>query len=195
MRKYEEEHYRLDKIKDKIYPWVKGELIDCQVINGKEISAKDTPLITFVGDLHIVLVINRGNDTYGKIRDKMLPDDCNIEELYHIACANLVRDVKFVISQTLYGGFGIVADGFHEASALCFRQIWTMCAEKLKDDLLIIAPAKDTVVFLPMKEKEKLSYMKEYARQAYERNKDKISLQIFRFVRKRKELTVYGETD
>ena len=70
-----------------------------------------------------------------------------------------------------------------------------MCAEKLKDDLLIIAPAKDTVVFLPMKEKEKLSYMKEYARQAYERNKDKISLQIFRFVRKRKELTVYGETD
>ena len=46
-----------------------------------------------------------------------------------------------------------------------------------------------------MKEKEKLSYMKEYARQAYERNKDKISLQIFRFVRKRKELTVYGETD
>lgn len=23
MRKYEEEHYRLDKIKDNIYPWVK----------------------------------------------------------------------------------------------------------------------------------------------------------------------------
>ena len=79
MRKYEEEHYRLDKIKDKIYPWVKGELIDCQVINGKEISAKDTPLITFVGDLHIVLVINRGNDTYEIIRDKMVPDGCNIE--------------------------------------------------------------------------------------------------------------------
>lgn len=195
MRKYEEEHYQLDKIKDKIYPWVKGELIDYQVINGKEISSKDTPLITFAGDLHIVLVINRGNDTYEIIRDKMLPEDCNIEELYHIACANLVRDVKFVVSQTLYGGFGIVADGVHEASALCFQQIWTMCVEKLKDDLLIIAPSKDTVVFLPAREKEKLSYMKEYARQAYERNKDKISLQIFRFVRKRKELTVYEETD
>lgn len=32
MRKYEEEHYRLDKIKDNIYPWVKGELIDYKVI-------------------------------------------------------------------------------------------------------------------------------------------------------------------
>ena len=101
--------------------------------------------------------------------------------------------MKFVISQTLYGGFGIVADGYHEASSLCFKQIWTMCADKLNDDLLIIAPAKDTVVFLPMKDKEKLPYMKEYAKQAYERNTDKISLQIFRFSRKRKELTVYEE--
>lgn len=84
MRKYEEEHYRLDKIKDNIYPWVKGELIDYKVINGKEISEKDTPLIAFAGDLHIVLVINRGNDTYEIIRDKMLPADCDIEELYRI---------------------------------------------------------------------------------------------------------------
>lgn len=195
MRKYEEEHYRLEKIREDIYPWVKGELIDYQVINGKEISDKDTPLITFAGDLHIILVIHRGNDTYEIIRDKMLPVDCDIEELYHIACANLARDVKFVISQTLYGGFGIVADGYHEASSLCFQQIWTMCADKLNDDLLIIAPAKDTVVFLPVKDKEKLPYMKEYAKQAYERNRDKISLQIFRFSRKRKELTVYEETD
>lgn len=112
------------------------------MINGKEISEKDTPLIAFAGDLHIVLVINRGNDTYEIIRDKMLPADCDIEELYRIACANLVRDVKFVVSQTLYGGFGIVADGYHEASSLCFQHIWTMSADKLKDDLLIIAPAR-----------------------------------------------------
>ncbi|WP_461811923.1 hypothetical protein [Faecalimonas sp.] len=193
MRKYEEEKYRLDKIREKIYPWVKGELVDYQVINGKDISAQDTPLITFVGNLHIVLVINRGNDTYEIIRDKMLPPDCDIEELYHTACANLVRDVEFVVSQTLYGGFGIVADGYHEASSLCFQQIWKMCAEKLKDDLLIMAPAKDTVVFLPLGQKEKLPYMKEYAKQAYERNRDKIGLQIFRFSRTRKELTVYEE--
>lgn len=193
MRKYEEEKYRLDKIREKIYPWIKGELIDYQVINGKEISEQDTPLITFLGDLHVVLVINRGNDTYEIIRDNMLPPNCDIEELYHIACANLARDVKFVISQTLYGGFGILADGYHEASSLCFQQIWKMCAEKLEDDLLIMVPAKDTVVFLPLRDKEKLSYMKEYAKQAYERNRDKISLQIFRFSQTRKELTVYEE--
>lgn len=193
MRKYEEDKYRLDTIREKIYPWVKGELIDYQIINGKDISAQDTPLIKFVGDLHIILVINRGNDTYEIIRDKMLPPDCDIEELYHIACANLVRDVKFVISQTLYGGFGIVADGYHEASSLCFQQIWKMCAEKLEDDLLIMTPTKDMVLFLPLKDKEKLPYMKEYAKQAYERNRDKISLQILKFLRVRKELTVYEE--
>lgn len=195
MRKYEEEHYLLDNIKDKIYPWIKEELVDHQVLNGKNISIKDTPVISFIGDLKIVFVIHRDNDTYEIIKDNMLPPECDVESLYHIACENLVRDVKFVISQTLYGGFGIIADGYHEASALCFQYIWQMCADKLEDDLIIMVPAKDTVLFLPAGNKEKLPQMYEYAKEAYKRNLDKISVKPLVYLRERKELTVYEETN
>ena len=64
MKKYEEEHYSFEKIKDCIYPWVKGELRDSKALNGKNISEKDTPVIAFVGDLKIIFAIKRSEDSY-----------------------------------------------------------------------------------------------------------------------------------
>ena len=60
MKKYEEEHYRYEKIKDCIYPWVKEELRDSKALNGKNISEKDTPVIAFAGDLKIIFAIKTG---------------------------------------------------------------------------------------------------------------------------------------
>ena len=53
MRKYEEEHYKYENIKEKIYPWVKSELTDSQALNGKRISEKDTPVVSFLSLIHI----------------------------------------------------------------------------------------------------------------------------------------------
>ena len=53
MKKYEEEHYLYDNIKDQIYPWVSSTLSLPETLNGKNISEKDTPLIEFVGALKI----------------------------------------------------------------------------------------------------------------------------------------------
>ena len=127
MKKYEEEHYRYEKIKDCIYPWVKEELRDSKALNGKNISEKDTPVIAFAGDLKIIFAIKRGEESYEILKDNMLPPEVDAETLYHTACENLVRDVEFVIGNTWYGGFGIIADGIHEASALCFKHIWQVC--------------------------------------------------------------------
>lgn len=191
MRKYEEKRYQFENIKDKIYPWVKEALIDHEALNGKYISPKDTPLVSFVGDLMIVFVIERGEDKYEILKDNMLPPDANIEEIYHLSCQNLVRDIKFVISNTLYGGFGIIADGHHEASSLCFKHIWTLCAEKLQDDLVIMVPAKDMVLFVPAGNQNQIKAMYEYGVQAYDRNKDKISKKLLKFTKETKELVLY----
>ena len=40
MKKYEEEHYKFENIKTKIYPWVKSELKDTLALNGKHFSEK-----------------------------------------------------------------------------------------------------------------------------------------------------------
>lgn len=191
MRKYEEERYLFENIKHKIYPWVKETLVDYQALNGKYISPKDTPIVSFVGDLMIIFVIERGEDTYEIIKDNMLPPDLDIEELYQLACENLAKNVKFVISNTMYGGFGILADGHHEASSLCFKHIWSVCVDKLQEDIIIMAPSKDMVLFVPAGNQKLLDDMYAYGLEAYNRNKDKISTKLLRFTKREKELVVY----
>ena len=113
MRKFEEEHYKIENIKDHIYPWVKSELKDTLALNGKHFSEKDAPIVQFVGDLKVIFVIKRGTDTYEVLKDNMLAPDTDIEALFHTACENLVRDVEFVIGNTWYNAFAIIADGIH----------------------------------------------------------------------------------
>lgn len=191
MRKYEEEHYLYENIKDKIYPWVKESLVDHKALNGKYISDKDTPIISFVGDFMIIFVIERGEDTYEILKDNMLPLDMDMELLYQTACENLAKHVEFVIGHTLYGGFCIMADGYHEASSLCFKHIWTMCSEKLDDDIVIMAPTKDMVLFVPAGNQKQIEDMKSYGLEAFERAFDKVSKKLLRFTKEGKELTVY----
>ena len=191
MKKYEEEHYRYEKIKDCIYPWVKEELRDSKALNGKNISEKDTPVIAFAGDLKIIFAIKRGEESYEILKDNMLPPDTDMELLYHTACENLARNVKFVIGHTLYGGFSIIADGYHEASSLCFKHIWSMCSEKLDDDIVIMVPTKDMVLFVPAGNQKQIEEMKAYGIQSFERSFDKVSTKLLRFTKEGKELTVY----
>lgn len=191
MRKYEEERYLFENIKDKIYPWVKETLIDHEALNGKFISPNDTPIVSFVGDLMIIFVIERGEDTYEILKDNMLPPGADMEEIYQIACQNLVNHVKFVISNTLYGGFGIIADGHHEASSLCFKHIWSVCADKLKEDIIIMVPSKDMVLFVPAGDQKLIDAMYAYGVQAYDRNRDKISKKLLKFTKDTRELVVY----
>ena len=191
MRKYEEKNYLFENIKDNIYPWVKESLVDHVALNGKFISDKDTPIIYFVGDLMIIFVIKRGEDKFEIVKDNMLPPETDMEALYQIACQNLVRDVEFVISNTMYGGFGILADGHHEASSLCFKHIWSVCADKIGEDLVIMAPAKDMVLFVPASNEKGIESMREFGNEAYERNKDRISKKLLLFKKEEKELVVY----
>ena len=190
MKKYEEEHYRYEKIKDRIYPWIKKEIKDSRVLNGKNI-VKNAAAIAFTGDLKIVFAIRRGEDSYEIVTDPMLSPDIDIEEMYHTACENLVRDVEFVFGNTWDGAYSIIADGIHEASAVCFKHIWQVCVNKLKDDLVIMVPCKDTVLFAPAGQKKVVEGMLLHGRQAYENGADRITDTVFLFSREREELTVY----
>ena len=193
MKKYEEENYKYENICDKIYPWVKTELTDSHALNGKHFSKKDAPVISFLGDLNVVFAIKRAEDAYEILKDNMLPPECDIIELYHKSCENLNRDVEFVVDNTWYGGFGIVADGHHEASSVCFKHIWQVCADKLEDDLIIMIPRKDAVLFAPAGNKETVQKMIDHGEQAYEQGENKISKNLYRFSRERKELVTYEE--
>ena len=191
MEKYEEPHYKWETIEDQVYPWIKNELTDTQALNGKHFSEKDAPVVVFLGELKIIFVIKRNADVFEVLKDSMLPPGCDIEDVYHKACENLVRDVEFVIGNTWYGAFAFLADGHHEASALCLKHIWQVCVDKLKDDLIIIAPAKDTVLFAPAGQPEVVKKMEDHAKMAYDQSEDQISLEKLRFLADRRELVIY----
>ena len=193
MKKYEEEHYLYENIKEQIYPWVSSGEKESNALNGKRISEKDTPMIQFAGDLKILFVIRRGEESFEIIKEHMLPPEFDMERLYRKACENLVRDVEFTIGNTMYGAFAILADGYHEASSLCFQHIWTVCAEKLGDDLIIMAPLKDTVLFAPASQEQAVDTMKKHAEQAYTMQSYKVSTKAFLFTREGKELLVLNE--
>ena len=193
MHKYEEENYRFENIRDKIYPWVRSRIHDRKAVNGKFLSEKDTVVIGFAGELKILFAIRRGEDSYEILKDNMLPPEIGAEELYHTACENLARDVEFVIGNTWYGAFGIIADGIHEPSSLCFKHIWQVCVDKLKDDLIIMVPCGDTVLFAPAAGKDAVEKMIGHGRQSYDASADKISTQLYLFSKTRKELTVYEQ--
>lgn len=192
MEKYEEPHYKWETIEDQVYPWIKNELTDTQALNGKHFSEKDAPVVVFLGELKIIFVIKRNADVFEVLKDSMLPPGCDIEDVYRKACENLVRDVEFVIGNTWYGAFAVLADGHHEASALCLKHIWQVCVDKLKDDLIIIAPAKDTVLFAPAGQPEVVKKMEDHAKMAYDQSEDQISLEKLRFLADRRELVIYG---
>lgn len=191
MEKYEEPHYKWETIEDQVYPWIKNELTDTQALNGKHFSEKDAPVVVFLGELKIIFVIKRNADVFEVLKDSMLPPGCDIEDVYRKACENLVRDVEFVIGNTWYGAFAVLADGHHEASALCLKHIWQVCVDKLKDDLIIIAPAKDTVLFAPSGQPEVVKKMEDHAKMAYDQSEDQISLEKLRFLADRRELVIY----
>ncbi len=190
MKKYEEERYKFVDLKENIYPWVKGELIDHHALNGKHFSEKDAPVIGFIGDLKIVFAIKRG-EQYEILKDNMIAPGTDIVELYHKACENLARDIEYVMGNTWYGAFGIIADGVHEPSALCLKHIWNVCVEKLQDDLVIMTPSKDTIIFAQASNKQVVDKLIEHGKQVYEVELEKISDQVFFFSKDRKELSLY----
>lgn len=191
MKKYEEEHYLYEKIKDKIYPVIRNHFYDRDALNGKQLSGKDTTAVQFAGDMLILFAIQRGEESYEILKDAMLPPEISVEELFETACVNLARDVEFVIGNTWYSAYAIIAEGKYESSALCLKHIWKVCVEKLKEDLVICVPARDTVFFAPVSQTRVVEKMKEDCRKAYEGTQYPVSRILLQYSMKEGKLTVY----
>lgn len=170
---------------EKIFPWVICGDRDERLNNGVPFS-EDVPMIAFVGELRIVFVIEVGG-SYFVLKEHEIPKGMSVEELYQTSCKNMAQEIEFVIGNTMYGGFAIMADGIHEGSSLCFKHIWEVCGEKLEDDLLICYPSRDTVVFAPLSNQQAVEGVLEHCKRAYFHSKEKISEQkmLFHYEKKR----------
>ncbi len=156
------------------------------------LSATEYPVVSFLPGLD-VLYVKEQHDTYGYVRDQDLPVDTVGIELYQAALQNLSEKIDYSIVHTPYGGFAIFGDDEFEASSLLYKQIWTLSAEKLEDDLLIAVPASNTVLFIPRGAKQKVPELLDHAKGVYDISSQKISLQLYVFEREKEVLKVYEE--
>ena len=65
--------------------------------------------------------------------------------------------------------------------------------DKLEDDLVIMAPTRETVLFAPASNEKAVAKLKEHGEQAFEQMKDRISTRLMLFTKDRKELTEYED--
>ena len=99
--------------------------------------------------------------------------------------------MEYVIGNTWDGAYAIIGDGLKEASSLCLRHIWDVCTEKLKEDLVIMVPSAETVLFAPASKESVLKKMAEHAEKSFHGDEMPITLQMFRYYKEDKELKIY----
>lgn len=155
------------------------------------LSPKKGPVISLVSDLEILLEVSSDDDKEVLLKYDMVDGEIDPLELYNEACKELIEDVEFVVANTLFGGFAILADKRHESSSLCFQSIWSTCADKLGDDLLIMVPTTNIVIFSPKSQTEVVQKMIEQGESNYKAASDKISPEVFIFTKDTKELKSY----
>lgn len=189
----------IDKIKDKVYPWIKviyeaGEIIPDSK-HEIEFAMEDEPIMkNWLGNLAIFYVVDMG-DSFSLIQTKDLTDYWTIERIHEVSLNNLQRDIEYKFTKTNFGGHGLIAGGSHEAGSLCLTDIWDWCAENINDNLIVAVPAKDMVMMAPENDNDKIEKLKEMVTDLFENGDRLLTKQLFKFDREKSSWTIWGKVE
>lgn len=170
--------------KSKIYPWVK---VSSEDTTGKPaahvitLSGEDQPVCEpWLGGLIITYVEDSGN-SFRMILNRDLPEGFTKAQLHELALANIKRDIGFEVRQTHFGGFGLIADGNHEAASICLPELWKAFAGQLSDDIVVAVPAKDLVLYVPGSDGEAIIKLQEAVEEVFQSYDRLLTKRLFRF--------------
>lgn len=185
----------IDKLKDKIYPWIKVTFQPDEEVpysnTELELSDEDSPVKqTWLGNLSIFYAVDAG-DHFSLILNRQLISPWTLEKLHDLAISNLERDIEYQYVDCSFGGHGLIAGGDHEAGALCLPNIWEWCAEENNDDLIVAVHAKDMVVMVPFSDKEKLHELKKLVQDLFQDGERLLTRQLYKYDRTNKIWTLF----
>ena len=186
-----------DEVRDQIYPWIKviykpGEE-DGNSRYEVSLTGEDAPIYqNWLGNLAIFYVVDTG-DKFVLILKSDVPSDLTVDQLHALATANLSRDVDFRFNETVFGGYGILAGGDHEAGSLCLDGVWQWCSDQLQDNLVVGVPTKDIVMMVPASDSEQITSLKKMVLEYFETGDRLLTNQLFLFDKQESKWTVYGQ--
>jgi hypothetical protein len=116
-----------------------------------------------------------------------LPKYLTEEELHQIAISNLEKDIKYKLHETNFGGYGLIADGNHEAEAICLQGIWDWLSGYFDNNLIVAVPAKDLIMIVPANDTDKISTLKIAVYETFKNNQRLLTKNLFHFDKESKE--------
>ncbi|GAA3954391.1 DUF1444 family protein [Chitinophaga oryziterrae] len=176
--------------KDEIYPWVKVLMDD----NTSETAATELKLVgentpvyrKLLGDLAIFYVVDNG-DNFRILLKRDLPKHLTEEALHQIAINNLEKNIKYKLHKTNFEGYGLIADGNHEAEAICLPEIWDWLSGHFDNNLIVAVPAKDLIMMVPANDTDKISNLKIAVYETFKNNQRLLTKTLFHFYKESKE--------
>ena len=181
---------------DAVFPWLKQALPleTAPGEPGSEVYEADLPSLDFLGDLRIMFAIDRDGH-YKLLQRHDMPPGMSEAELLALAKKNLGEQVQFDLTGTSYGGYGILADGDHEANALCLDFIWDAIAGQIKKDLVVAVPARDCLFMADAADPEQIAAMVAIAADVFANSDRVLTDTLFLFEAESKTFTVYGDLE
>lgn len=171
---------------EKIYPrlrknWAKNpaEEVSLMAVNEEE-KYPDMPMMRVMDSFIICLVIDAGS-VYSYLAYDKIPEGTDTRELYGKAFENLNRDVQYRYEECEKekGIFGILCGGNFEAESLCYDGMWKELADKFGDDLMIVAPTKDMVLFTKASDKKLCKNLMKMGTRIFEDNRNNTPFLLF----------------
>ena len=159
---------------DKIYPRLKLNISE----NKDEIKLEDAPesfvSIRYFDNKYALVLLQDCGDFFhllslDELESQNLYTEDNVTSLFNTSLDNLCKNVEYRMQEITESGiYGIIAGGYFESEILCLNHMWKDISEKLDDDLLISAPAKDLVFFIPLNKTDLIEEFLNYSKKSYD---------------------------
>lgn len=154
----------LNEYRNKIYPrvFLIDELIqELQYALGEAADMEaDFPIgKEWLHGLAVGYVIDRG-ERFTFISKRHLGDQFTEAAIDEMAQANFVRDFKFRVVETIFGGFALEGAADHCATAIFVAPIWEWVVNYFGKDLVVTFPSYDLLFLTPADDEQGISNLK-----------------------------------
>ena len=115
----------------------------------------------FLGDMVLVYAIDYPSHVASVTQAHLDTSQLSEIRLKEKADLNLSRLLENIQIHQQNSAFMVVVDGFYESSTILDRTLWTDISRQLEDDVVMVVPARDLVLFTPASNTEGVDFLAE----------------------------------
>lgn len=148
---------KFEQLKPHIYPYLRPANTPSYIrfdAAGKNIDIP-LPSVPFHAATKIFFVEDTGS-SFRVVQQSAVPQSVGALGLLNIAVQNLVKNVKFEVRATKFGGYAFVGNPNHISSFILIKSLWKELAKRVNDNLIIAIPVREAMIFIPEKKKDEL---------------------------------------